>query len=291
MQAIRLVSTLNQTKEDWLDTRRLGLGGSDIAAICGMSRYKSAMEVYLDKLGEIPPIDDNPKMKAGRILEPVVADWFAEETGMKVMKQNTIFQHRQHPHMLANIDRWIPGQNAGLEVKNTAEYCRSDWEGTQAPAEYVLQSNHYMAVTGADRWFIAVLIGGWDFQWRVIERGDAMIKDLITIEHDFWHDHVLAKVPPAFSHQDTDYLKETYKQSLNDTCLDLPEEAYPIMQNLFEARDIIKKAKMQADTAKNQIKGMMQDKEKAYWQGDLKFTWKTNKKGVRPFLIVGGEEE
>lgn len=291
MQAIRLVSTLNQSKEDWLDTRRLGLGGSDIAAICGMSRYKSGMEVYLDKLGEIPPIDDNPKMKAGRILEPVVADWFAEETGMKVMKQNTIFQHKQHPHMLANIDRWLPGQNAGLEVKNTAEYCRSDWEGTQAPAEYVLQSNHYMAVTGADRWFIAVLIGGWDFQWRVIERDDDMIKDLITIEHDFWHDHVLAKVPPAFSHQDTDYLKETYKDSIADSTLDLPEEAYPIMQALEVATADRKNAIRREDTAKNQIKGMMQDKEKAYWQGDLAYTWKANKKGVRSFRTVGGEDQ
>lgn len=290
MQALRLASTLNQTHDEWLDVRRTGLGGSDIAAICGLSRYKSPMEVFLDKLGEIPPIEDNPKMKAGRILEPIVANWFAEETGMKVMKQNAIFQHKQHPHMLANIDRWLPGQNAGLECKNTAEYCRGDWEGSQAPTEYVLQCNHYMAITGADRWMIAVLIGGWDFQWRVIERDEALIKNLITIEHEFWHNHVLTKIPPAFSHQDSDYLKDKYSAAEADSCLDLPEEAYPIMESFYEADKALKAAETMKETAKNQIKGIMGNKEKAYWQGELKFTWKANKNGVRAFKTIGGNE-
>lgn len=290
MQALRMVSTKELTHENWLDYRRLGIGGSDVAPLCGLSRYKSPMEVYLDKLGEIPPIEDNPKMKAGRILEPVIAEWFAEETGMKVMKQNAIFQHKEHSFMLANIDRWLPGQNAGLEIKNTGEYSRDDWSGTQAPTEYILQCNHYMAVTGAEKWFICVLIGGWDLQWKVIERDESLIQNLITIEHDFWHNHVLAKVPPAFSHQDTDYLKETYKDSKADSTIDLPEEAYPIMESLVAARKAKDAAEMAEETAKNQIKGIMQNKELAYWQGDLKFTWKANKKGIRSFRVVGGDE-
>lgn len=290
MQALRLISTKELTHDDWLDCRRTGLGGSDIAAICGMSRYKSAMEVYLDKLGEIPPLEDNPKMKAGRMLEPIIADWFAEETGMRVQRQNSIFQHKQFPHMLANIDRWLPGLNAGLEIKNTGEYSREDWSGTQAPTEYILQCNHYMAITGADRWFICVLIGGWDLQWKVIERDEALINNLITIENDFWNNHVLAKVPPAFSHQDTDYLKEAYKESYADSSVDLPEEAYNIIDTLIEARKAKEVAEVAEETAKNQIKGIMQHKELAYWQGDLKFTWKANKKGIRSFKVIGGNE-
>ncbi|KIL38218.1 endonuclease [Gordoniibacillus kamchatkensis] len=290
MQALRLVNTKELAHEDWLDYRRKGIGGSDVAAICGMSRYKSPMEVYLDKIGELAPIEDNPKMKAGRILEPVIADWFAEETGYKVWKQNAIFQHQDHPFMLANIDRWLPGQNAGLEIKNTGEFSRDDWSGTQAPTEYIMQCNHYMAVTGAERWFIAVLIGGWDFQWKVIERDERLIQNLITIETEFWHNNVLAKVPPAYSHQDTDYLNERYAESSPGRGVDLPEEAYPIMQSLYEARAAKKASEMQEDTAKNQIKGIMQDAELAYFQGDLKFTWKANKNGQRTFKVVGGNE-
>ncbi|MED4581842.1 YqaJ viral recombinase family protein [Brevibacillus choshinensis] len=289
MQALRLVNTLNMTNEDWLEHRRLGIGGSDAAAICGLSRYRSPMAVYLDKLGELPPLEDNPKMKAGRILEPVIADWFAEDTGYKVWRRNSIFQHPDHPFMLANIDRWLPGQNAGLECKNTAEYCKDDWSGTQAPTEYILQCNHYMAVTGADRWFIAVLIGGWDFQWRVIERDEALIKNLITIEKGFWEEHVMAKVPPSFSHQDTELLKNTYAESTPDSWVELPEEAYTTIQKLHQARVDKSDAEKREETAKNQIKGYMQDCEKAYFQGDLRFTWKTGKRG-RTFRVVGGDE-
>lgn len=289
MQAIRLVNTLNMQHEDWLEHRRLGIGGSDAAAICGLSRYKSPMAVYLEKLGELPPVEDNPKMKAGRLLEPVIADWFAEDTGYKVWRQNAIFQHPEHPFMLANIDRWLPGQNAGLECKNTSEYCKDDWSGTQAPTEYILQCNHYMAVTGADRWFIAVLIGGWDFQWRVIERDEELIKNLITIEKGFWEEHVVAKVPPVFSHQDTEYLKDAFPESDSDSSIELPEEAYPIIQELHLARVAKSQAEQREEAAKNQIKGYMQTSERAYFQGDLRFTWKTGKRG-RIFRVIGGDE-
>lgn len=289
MKAQRLISTNNLSHQDWLDARRNGIGGSDVAAICGMSRYRSPMEVYLDKLGELPPIEDNKKMAAGRRLEPVIAEWFAEETGYKVQKQNSIFQHREHGFMLANIDRWLPGLNAGLEIKNTSEYCRDDWAGTSAPTEYILQCNHYMAVVGAERWFIAYLVGGWDFDFKVIERDEGLIKNLITVESEFWNGNVMAKVPPAFSHQDTLYLNQTYSDSKPNSSVDLPEEAYPIMQSFYTARNAKKAAEMQEETAKNQIKGIMQDKELAYWQGDLAFTWKTGAK-ARTFRVIGGNE-
>lgn len=291
MEALKLVPTQDLTHNEWLEWRRKGIGGSDCAAICGLSRYNSPLGVYLDKIGDKPPLEDNPRMKAGRILEPVIADWFAEETGYKVMKRNAIFQHKKYPFMLANIDRWIPGHNAGLEIKNTSEYCKEEWAGITAPTEYILQCNHYMAVTGADRWFIAVLIGGWDFQWRVIERDENLINNLITIEREFWESNVLAKIPPSFSHQDSNYLKERYKDSMPDSSIDLPNEAYSIMEALKEARRAKENAETMEETAKNQIKGIMQDRELAYWQGDLAFTWKANKKGIRSFRVVGGIDE
>ncbi|MCY9543808.1 YqaJ viral recombinase family protein [Paenibacillus alvei] len=289
MQAIRLISTKDMPHDEWLEWRKKGIGGSDVAAICGMSRYRSPVEVYLDKLGDIPPIEDNPKMAAGRRLEPFIADWFAEDTGYKVWRQNYIFQHPEHEFMFANIDRWLPGMNAGLEIKNTSEYGRDDWSGTQAPTEYILQCNHYMAVTGADRWFIAVLIGGWDFQWRVIERDDDLISNLVTVEREFWQNHVLAKVPPAFSHQDTARLSEMYPTS-QPVSINLAEDVYPIIQQLYEARKAKVNATEQEVTAKNQIKAIMGEAECAYWQGDLAFTWKSNAKGTRVFNVIGGND-
>lgn len=290
MQAVRLVNTKNLSHQDWLEYRRNGIGGSDVAAICNMSRYRSKMHVYLDKIGELPPLEDNPKMAAGRKLELLIADWFAEDTGYKVWRQNAIFSHPEYPYMLANIDRWLPGQNAGLECKNTGEFNRDEWANEQVPTEYILQCNHYMAVTGADRWFVAVLIGGWDFQWRVIERDDELIRNLIAVESDFWNHHVLAQIEPEWSHQDTDLIKQRYSGSDPEKWIELPGDAYDIIQSFRKSRASREAAERSEEAAKNQLKGIMQDAEKAYWQGDLAFTWKANKKGVRSFKAVGGDE-
>jgi putative phage-type endonuclease len=290
MQALRLVSTKDMPKEDWLEWRKKGIGGSDVAAICGLSRYKSALAVYLDKLGEIPPIEDNPKMSAGRRLEPLIAEWFTEETGIRVMQQHSIFQHKQHPFMLANIDRWVIGENAGLEIKNTGEYSRNDWFDGQTeiiPTEYQLQANHYMAILGAEKWYMAVLIGGWDFQWRVIERDEALIKSLITIEKAFWEDHVLAKNPPSVTAQDTDLMNHMYPSS-KPSSIDLSESYYELIKNLLDTKRTLKTAEEAHKDAKNKVKQIIGDHELAFWQGEKMFSWKTDAKGSRVFKILGG---
>jgi putative phage-type endonuclease len=290
MKALRLVSTKDMEKDEWLEWRKQGIGGSEVAAICGYSKYSSPLSVYLDKLDEIPPLEDNPKMKAGRMLEDVIAQWFSEETGIKVQRQNAIFQHKEHPFMLANIDRWVPGQNAGLEIKNTSEYCRNDWfEGQEEviPIAYQLQANHYMAVIGAERWYVAVLIGGWDFQWRVIERDEKLIQSLITIESNFWNENVLAKVPPAVISNDTDLLSQMYPES-NGSSFDLSQSYYDLIRELLESKKDLETAKERHEDAKNKVKSLMGENELALWQGEKIFSWKTNKKGSRVFKILGG---
>lgn len=290
MQALRLVSTKDMEHDEWLEWRRSGIGGSDVAAICGLSRYKSALEVYLDKIGEIPPIADNPKMKAGRILEPVVADWFEEETGIRVQKQNYIFQHKDHPCMLANIDRWVPGENAGLEIKNTGEYSRNHWfEGNTEviPTEYQLQANHYMAVTGADKWYVAVLIGGWDFQWRVIERDENLINSLITIEENFWNDHVKAKVLPEVKAQDTNLMNYMFPRSAS-TSVNISEVYYDLVNRLLVTKTALKQAEEDHEDVKNKVKQLMGENELAIWKDEKLCSWKTNARGSRVFKILGG---
>lgn len=290
MQALRLVETEEMTHDEWLEWRRKGIGGSDVAAICGLSRYKSALEVYLDKIGEIPPKEDNPKMKAGRILEPVIADWFTEETGIRVQKQNCIFQSKEYPFMLANIDRWVIGENAGLEIKNTSEYNRNDWFDGQTeviPTEYQLQANHYMAVLGAERWYVAVLIGGWDFQWRVIERDDHLIANLITIEQAFWQHNVLGRNLPQVTAQDTDLLNKMYPTS-KGTTLEISEIYYDLIKTLLDTKKVLKQAEEAHEDAKNKVKKLMGENELALWQGEKLCTWKTNSRGSRVFKIIGG---
>lgn len=290
MQALRLVNTKDMEHDEWLEWRKKGIGGSDVAAICGLSRYRSPLAVYLDKIGEIPPVEDNPKMAAGRRLEPLIADWFKEETGMRVMQQHSIFQHEEHPFMLANIDRWVIGQNAGLEIKNTSEYNRSNWFNGNTetiPTEYMLQANHYMTILGADRWYVAVLIGGWDFQWRVIERDENLIRNLITIEKTFWEENVVKKIPPDVTAQDADLIDYMHPQS-NGTSMEISEAYYDLIKRLVDTKAALKSAEIDHEDAKNKVKQLIGDNELAYWQGEKLVSWKSNAKGSRVFKIIGG---
>ena len=290
MLARRLVETNEMSHDEWLEWRRKGIGGSDVAAICGLSRYRSALEVYLDKLGEIPPKEDNPKMKAGRVLEPVIADWFTEETGIKVQEQKYIFQHKEYPFMFANIDRWVLGENAGLEIKNTSEYNRNDWfDGPKEiiPTEYQLQANHYMAVLGAERWYVAVLIGGWDFQWRIIERDEDLIQNLISIERNFWVNHVEAKNPPGVTSQDTQLLNQMYPES-RAASVEISDAYHDLMKGLVDSKKMLETAKDMHEEAKNKVKSIMGDNEIAVWRGERFVSWKTDARGRRTFKIIGG---
>lgn len=289
MSAAILTPTKEMPHDEWLQWRRKGIGGSDVAAIVGASKWKSPMEVYLDKIGELPPKEDNRKMEAGRRLEPLIADWFEEEVGLRVMRRNAIFQHKKYPFMLANIDRWIVGENAGLEIKNTSEYMRSEWENEQIPIEYKFQANHYMAVMNAERWFVAVLIGGWDFQWRVIERDDELIEALITVEINFWNNHVIPRVPPPVTAQDTGLIDTMYPESEPETSIDLGEEHYQLIQRVRETKIALDQAKNDFEDARNKMKMIMGNHEMAWFQGEPVFSWKTNKRGVRTFKILGGD--
>ena len=111
----RLISTLNLSKEDWLRYRKCGITGTDAGAILGVNPYRSAFQVYCDKNSETIENIDNEAMRQGRDLEDYVAQRFTEATGLKVRRANAIYQSEEHPLLLADFDRLIVGQKAGLE--------------------------------------------------------------------------------------------------------------------------------------------------------------------------------
>ena len=192
----RLVSTLNLSHGDWLRYRKLGIGGSDAGAICGSNPYVTAMQVYHDKTSNAVDDTDNEAMRQGRDLEEYVAQRFMEATGKKVRRANAIFYNEGHPFMLANVDRLVVGEDAGLECKTASPYMADKWKDGDIPMHYQIQCHHYMAVCNASAWYIAVLIYGKEFKFHKIERDEDIIADLVQIEKDFWENYVLAgKVP------------------------------------------------------------------------------------------------
>ena len=197
MPAQVLAKTLDMPREKWLELRRQGLGGSDAAAIIGLDRYRSAFDVYAEKIGLKSEEPDNEAMRQGRDLEDYVAQRFMEATGKKVRRRNAMLQHPEYPFMTANIDRWVVGENAGFEAKTTSVLNRTKFAQGEYPPNYYVQCMHYMAVTGADRWYLAVLVLNKAFYVFTIERDEAEIQTLIDAEKDFWENHVLKQIPPA----------------------------------------------------------------------------------------------
>ena len=181
----KLVSTANMDKAEWLKYRKLGIGGSDAGAICGLNPYHTAMQVYYDKTSEKVEELDNESMRQGREFEDYVAKRFMEATGKKVRRANYMFQHEEYSFMLADVDRMVVGENAGLECKTASPYMAEKWKDDKIPMSYQIQCHHYMAVCNADAWYIAVLIYGREFKYYRIERDEQIIADLIQIEKIF----------------------------------------------------------------------------------------------------------
>lgn len=192
----KLVSTLKLDKKEWLRYRKQGIGGSDAGAVCGLNPYRTALQVYQDKITEETEEIDNEAMRQGREFEDYVARRFTEATGKKVRRANAMFYDEEHPFMLADADRMVVGENAGLECKTASPYMAEKWEDGKIPLSYQIQCYHYMSVCKAKAWYIAVLIYGRDFKYYRLERDEEMLANLIQIEEDFWKHHVLTRVMP-----------------------------------------------------------------------------------------------
>ena len=180
----------------WLRLRKSGIGGSDAGAICGVNPYSSAMKVFKDKTSEEIEEQDNEAIRIGHDLEDYVAQRFMEATGLKVRKSNFMYRSKEHPFMIADVDRLVVGEDAGLECKTASAYNADKWADGDIPLHYVMQCYHYMAVTGKKVWYIAAVILGREFTYRKLEWDDALIERLISIEDNFWNNHVVKGIIP-----------------------------------------------------------------------------------------------
>lgn len=182
----KIVRVPDVTREEWLAWRRTGIGGSDAACVMGLNPYRSRLELYADKKGMIPDREDNEAMRLGRDLEQYVADRFCEATGKKVRKNNYMYRSTENPFMIADIDREVVGENAGLECKTTRNFEKNNYEAGNIPLIYYVQCVHYMAVRNYDRMYLGVLVFGKGFYWFTIERNKEEEAALIAQERAFW---------------------------------------------------------------------------------------------------------
>uniref|UniRef100_UPI0026262FBD YqaJ viral recombinase family nuclease n=1 Tax=uncultured Acinetobacter sp. TaxID=165433 RepID=UPI0026262FBD len=288
--AIRLVSTKEINRQQWLEVRKQGLGSSDAAAAVGLNPYQSQLELWLIKTGRDADLpkpdadDESSPMYWGNILEPIVAAHYTKHTGHKVRRINAVLQHPESDKswMLANLDYAVVGADdvQVLECKTAGEYGARNWR--EGVPEYVeCQVQHQLAVTGKQAADVCVLICGQEIKIHRIERDEALITKLIELERRFWHYVLTDRPPPADgSESAAKALQALYPRDSGNT-LDFSEdlEMSSIFSDLVRVRANMDDYKSREDLLKQRIQQRMGDCSKALFAtGNV--SWKRSKDSV-----------
>lgn len=282
---MKLMNTKNLSHDEWLEMRQKGIGGSDIGSIFGLNPYKSAVELWLEKTGEItkPNITDlndrdnfSEPAYWGQAEEELVAQRFMQETGMKVRRNNFILQHRSFPFMVANIDREgrdEEGKRFVLECKTANEFAGKEWEGDNIPLSYELQTLYYVLIGEYDYGYIACKIGNRKFVYKKVELDQFTEKTIIEKCQWFWNLVETNTMPPVDS---------------SEACANILSEMYPVakeesihlddeIDDLLNQRETFKSQAKDLDSTiiyiENEIKARLQDNESGF-TNQYKVSWK-----------------
>ena len=286
------IKTSNLSRQDWLALRQSGIGGSDIAAIIGVSPYATAYDIYQSKTQPVNE-DSNEFAYWGTVLEDTVAREFSKRSGLKIQNVNFLMRHPEHRWAIANIDRAVVNRDVSgnvrfkdgklttdqiVEIKTASEYVGKNWgneDSDEVPDQYQCQAQWYMGVTGVDVCHMAVLIGGNKYRQYRIERNQDLIDVLFETAHDFWHNHVLAGVEPdATTLQNA---KDKYPRHNPDTTLDVEpdSETAKVFEHYESLKAQEKEIKAALELAQTDLICQIQDNEALAIDGEVVATYKT----------------
>ncbi|WP_342488563.1 lambda-exonuclease family protein [Cytobacillus sp. FSL W7-1323] len=276
MAVSNAISTKDMSRFEWLQERSKGIGGSDASIILGLNKYKTAFELWLEKTGQVELTEISSEAAYwGNEMEEVVAKEFEKRTEKKVRRRNFMFSHPDHHFIKANIDREVMKESALLECKTASAYLKAEWEGEEIPAAYLVQVQHYLAVTGKEKAYIAVLIGGNHFTWKEIQRDDELIQMIIDAEVNFWEKHVLGFVPPELdgSSAAEQYLKEKYNKAEEGKEIVLPSNYKEMLISYEQIKNDEKLIQTAKKDIENKIKAELKDAEVGLVDTHI-ITWK-----------------
>lgn len=269
------------TKEQWLQQRRFSVGGSEIAAALGLSRWRTPFDVWAEKTGHVTKKDEpTDAMRFGTLLEPVIRSEFARRNGLEVCECPYILAHKDYSFMTCNLDGYVKlpdGSYAVLEIKTANAFASEDWANMGAPLEYIMQVQYYLSITNMKVAYLAVLIGGSDYRQIIIERDDDIIEVIIQKLKEFWH-MVETNTPPPVNGMDNNLLAAIYPQS-RSVVMALGKEHEAILLQYEEAKKDMDAAKKRKEDAEAKLKALMQDNEVACC-GEYKVSWKSSSRST-----------
>lgn len=253
-----LTRVQTKSRDEWKALRKKYIGGSDAAAIVGMNPWSSPYAVWAEKLGKVPEFEGNLETDVGAYLEDFIAKRFEQETGKRVRKENRSIFNDKYPWAIANVDRLIVGEDAGLECKFTDSLNLKRYKHGEYPERFYAQCVHYLSVTGKKRWYLAVLIGNKEFKWFCIERDEEEIATLMQEEESFYRHMVDGTEPPVDGTKATEETIKTIYADSDDTICDLSAFEKDMGMYLEYAKQIKQLESLQKEHA-NRVKAFMKE--------------------------------
>lgn len=249
--------TVEFSNKDVTLNRNEFLGGSDIAAVMGMSRWKTPLKLWAEKTGKLPlpDLSDVEAVELGTDLEEFVAKKFTQKTGKVVRRSPKYYQHPDYPYMVAHVDRLVTGTDELLECKTASFFKKDEWENDDIPQEYILQVMWYLGITGRKIGHIAVLIGGQSFKYKQIEFDSELFETMVEAAKEFWQ-HVKDDTPPAVMPDDDETLKDLYSEHT-----EVMIELYPENEETTQAVQTFEDKVAYLQEVKGHIKNL-QDEQK-----------------------------
>lgn len=277
------------SREEWLAVRRTGLGGSDAAAVMGVSRRKSAYTLWTEKTGLVPPdTTDNAVLKFGRKFEAPIAEEYAEITGRKLIDlgAHAIQRHPERSWQICTHDRLIePIDDRGrgvLSIKFIGPIAARDWEQTwieeQGPLDYKIQAQHEMLVAGLKWGSFGVYIWAEGVKWCDFELNDNFAEALLEEEADFWRRVVTGDAPPVDGSESTKQALARLFPKDSGQAVELPPEVGDWIAEIKRLKGAEGETESQVRLLENQIKALMGDASEGVIDGRTVCTLRITKR-------------
>lgn len=296
------------TREQWLEYRRAGIGGSDAASILGKSRYKSAFALWADKRGEVEHEDNtNEAMTWGNELEFVVAQRFAREYECAVIAFPALLKSKAFPFMFANVDFFVPFNDdnkyeAGtvtvfdgdiaelpqiqhvLEIKTTGivGYASRAWDDNNVPPAYDLQGRHYSIVCGVESVIYAALVAGQGLQVRGRVYNDVEAnKELVDAERAFWSMVQSGEAPDVDGSESSfDAIKALHPSSIEGTSVEADDFLLATISEYNDAKNQFDAVEARVEELRAKIVLAIGDAEMLTHDAVVLATYKSTKSGT-----------
>jgi putative phage-type endonuclease len=281
--------------QDFALLRAKSLGGSDVGAVLGLSKYRSAVDVWMEKTGKEIAIRDSLPLRFGQFAEEFVASEYALSTGLSLASHDAAVIHPEYQYMHGHIDRFalngdLPLIDADgkitacriLECKTANPFAQSEWGeagSDQVPLSYLVQCVWYMMLTNIDRTDLAVLFGNADFRIYEITRDLELEQMILERAITFWEDHVLKDIPPPAA-SESDY-KTLFGKSTLSKSIEAPAKTYELIKKLKYLNEQVEQYEAEISQIKQSIMGQMQDAEILTFDGQTLATWKSPKPSLR----------